>query len=67
MEEIKKQTEQLTDFQRVYLFEHLRDQLNLKTPTEMAQKYGKSYGGVTKWFSDRLTTRIGRTVYFVDK
>lgn len=66
MEKIIKEAKELTTIQKVRLFEILRDSLNLKTTTEMARKYGKSYGGTNKFFSERQTTNVGKTIYFVD-
>lgn len=69
MEEIKEQLKQLTDYQKVNLFEFLRDELNLKTTTEIARKYGKSYGGIStsKFGVELQKTTIGKTTYYVDR
>ena len=67
MQALKEQVTQLSDFQKVHLFEFLRDDLGLKTTTEMARKYGKSYGGLIGLSRERLTTTVAKTLYYVDR
>lgn len=66
MEKIKKEISQLSNIQKVKLFEYLRDDLRLKTPTEMSHKYGKSYGGTNKFYKENIYTNVSKTTYFVD-
>lgn len=69
MEKLKQEIKQLSDFQKVNLLEMLRDDLNLKTTTEIARKYGKSYGGVNSsaFGAEILKVTIGKTIYYVDR
>ena len=66
MEKIKTQIKNRSIADKVELFEFLRDELNLKTQTEMSIAHGKSYGGANSFYKDHLHTRVSKTVYFVD-
>lgn len=65
MEKVKQEISKLTTQEKVALFELLRDDLGLKTITEMSHFLGKSYNGLSKTFAERVHTTVGRTVYFV--
>ena len=69
MEKLKQEIKQLTDFQKVELIKFLRDDLKLKTTTEIARKYSKSYGGVNSsaFGAEILKVEIGKTIYYVDR
>ena len=66
MEEIKDIISELSDCEKIALFEIIRDDLKLRSRAEMACVHGKNYGGVA-FFKGKLNTSVGKTMYFVDK
>lgn len=64
MENVKNELKQLTVLEKVKLFEALRDDLDLKTITQMRPILGKSYNGVN--LKDKIYTSVGKTIYIVN-
>ena len=66
MKKTIEQLKKMSNMQKVTIFEFLRDELDLKTQTEMSIAHGKSYGGANSFYKDHLHTRVSKTVYFVN-